>query len=63
LANRAVCEDDGNVHYHTVADPAKAETSRERGAGAPKNKCNRPGRKTHQRQQGKRKEEWQNVLT
>jgi hypothetical protein len=47
-ANDAVRED----HYHTVANPAKGEKPGERGL---QKKGYRPGRKTQQRQQGKRK--------
>jgi hypothetical protein len=50
-AQRAVEGD----HYHTVANPAKAEKPGERGAEPPKPTGYRPGRKTQQRQQGKRR--------
>jgi len=39
-------------HYHTVANPAKGEPVGERGAGPPKNKGYRPGRKSQKRRQG-----------
>src|SRR5438093_2995443 len=39
-------------HYHTVANPAKGEPAGERGLP---NKGYRPGRKTQQRRQGKKK--------
>jgi hypothetical protein len=42
-------------HYHTVANPAKGEKPGERGAEPPKTKGYRPGRKTQQRRQGKKK--------
>ncbi len=42
-------------HYHTVANPANGETPGERGAEPPKNKGYRPGRKTQQRRQGKKR--------
>ena len=42
-------------HYHTVANPAKGEEPGERGAEPPKQTGYRPGRKSHKRQQGKRK--------
>jgi hypothetical protein len=54
-ANRAVKSDDDNDHYHTVANPAKGETPGERGAGPPKPTGYRPGRRSQQRQQGKKK--------
>jgi len=41
-------------HYHTVANPAKGEAPGERGAEPPK-KGYRPGRKSAQRRQGKKK--------
>jgi hypothetical protein len=50
-AQRAVEGD----HYHTVANPAKGEPAGERGAEAPKSKGHRPGRKTQQRRQEKKK--------
>ena len=50
-ANRAVEGD----HYHTVANPATGEKPGERGAGPPKPTGYRPGRKTQQRRQGKKK--------
>ncbi len=43
-------------HYHTVANPAKGEEPGERGAEPVKTTGYRPGRKTQQRRQGKRKE-------
>jgi uncharacterized radical SAM protein YgiQ len=42
-------------HYHTVANPAKGEKPGERGAGPPKPTGYRPGRKSQQRRQDKRK--------
>lgn len=42
-------------HYHTVANPAKGEKPGERGAGPTKTTGYRPGRKTQQRRQEKRK--------
>jgi hypothetical protein len=42
-------------HYHTVANPAKGEKPGERGAGPPKTKGYRPGRKSAKRRQGKKK--------
>lgn len=42
-------------HYHTVANPAKGEAPGERGAGPPTPTGYRPGRKTQQRRQEKRK--------
>jgi hypothetical protein len=50
-AQRAVEGD----HYHTVANPAKGERPGERGAGLPKPIGYRPGRKSQQRRQDKRK--------
>jgi len=50
-ANDAVQGD----HYHTVANPAKGEKPGERGAVPPKSRGYRPGRKTQERRQGKRK--------
>jgi hypothetical protein len=50
-AQRAVEGD----HYHTVANPAKGEKPGERGAGPPKPTGYRPGRKSQQRRQKKRK--------
>jgi hypothetical protein len=44
-AKRAVEGD----HYHSVANPGKGEKLGERGAGPPKPKGYRPGRKTQQR--------------
>jgi hypothetical protein len=41
-------------HYHSVANPAKGEPAGERGLP---NKGYRPGRKTQQRRQGKKKGE------
>jgi hypothetical protein len=49
-ANTAVRGD----HYHSVANPAKGEEPGERGAEPPKTGY-RPGRKTQQRRQGKKK--------
>ncbi len=40
-----------NDHYHTVANPAKGEKPGERGAGQPKTKGYRPGRKSQRRRQ------------
>ena len=55
-ANRAVNGDDDEDHYHTVANPAKGEPAGERGLpNAGKNQGYRPGRKSQQRQQGKKK--------
>lgn len=54
-ANQAVKGDEDNDHYHTVANPAKGETPGERGAGPMKPTGYRPGRKTQQRRQEKRK--------
>ncbi len=42
-------------HYHTVANPAKGEKPGERGAILPKPAGYRPGRKTQQRRQGKKR--------
>jgi hypothetical protein len=42
-------------HYHTVANPAKGEPPGGRGAGPVKATGYRPGRKTQQRRQEKRK--------
>src|SRR6478735_6635038 len=42
-------------HYHTVANPARGERPGERGAGPPKPTGYRPGRKSQQRRQDKRK--------
>jgi uncharacterized radical SAM protein YgiQ len=42
-------------HYHTVANPAKGEKPGERGAEPPRTKGYRPGRKSQQRRQGKKK--------
>src|SRR5437660_1062619 len=42
-------------HYHTVANPAKGEKPGERGAGPQKPTGYRPGRKTQQQRQEKRK--------
>ena len=53
-ANRAAQR--GDDHYHTVANPTKGEPAGERGLpNAGKNKGYRPGRKSQQRQQGKKK--------
>jgi uncharacterized radical SAM protein YgiQ len=41
-------------HYHTVANPARGEKPGERVAGPVKPTGYRPGRKTHQRRQGKK---------
>jgi uncharacterized radical SAM protein YgiQ len=49
-AQRAAAGD----HYHTVANPAKGEQPGERGATPPKTGY-RPGRKTQQRRQGKKR--------
>jgi Domain of unknown function (DUF3362) len=49
-ANSAVRGD----HYHTVANPARGEPAGERGAEPPKTGY-RPGRKSQQRRQGKKK--------
>jgi uncharacterized radical SAM protein YgiQ len=57
-ANRAVRgdqDDPDDDHYHTVANPAKGEKPGERGAGPVKPTGYRPGRKTQQRRQDKRK--------
>ena len=54
-ANRAVQGDED--HYHTVANPAKGEAPGERGAEPPKTGY-RPGRKTQQRRQEKRKKKF-----
>jgi uncharacterized radical SAM protein YgiQ len=48
-ARRRRANDDD--HYHTVANPAKGERPGERGAGAPKTKGYRPGRKSQCRRQ------------
>jgi uncharacterized radical SAM protein YgiQ len=53
-ADRAV-QGDGDDHYHTVANPAKGEKAGERGAGPPKPTGYRPGRKSQQRRQGKKR--------
>ncbi len=50
-ANNAVQGD----HYHTVANPAKGEKPGERGAGPVKPNGYRPGRKSAERRQGKKK--------
>jgi hypothetical protein len=42
-------------HYHTVANPSRGEKPGERGAGPPKPTGYRPGRKSQQRRQEKRK--------
>ena len=42
-------------HYHTVANPAKGEKPGERGAEPPKTTGYRPGRKSQQRRQGKKR--------
>jgi len=54
-ANRAVRGEGDDDHYHTVANPAKGEKPGERGAGPPKPTGYRPGRKSQQRRQDKRK--------
>ena len=46
-ARRKRANDDD--HYHTVANPAKGEKPGERGAGQPKPKGYRPGRKSQSR--------------
>jgi uncharacterized radical SAM protein YgiQ len=56
LANRAVSGEDDD-HYHTVANPAKGEKPGERGAGPVKPTGYRPGRKSQQRRQGKKRKE------
>ena len=48
-ARRKRANDDD--HYHTVANPAKGEKPGERGAGQPKAKGYRPGRKSQPRRQ------------
>src|SRR4051794_40406284 len=48
-ARRKRANDDD--HYHTVANPAKGEKPGERGAGQPKTKGYRPGRKSQSRRQ------------
>lgn len=53
-ANRAVRGDEGEDHYHTVANPAKGEKPGERGAGVPKPTGYRPGRKSQKRRAGKK---------
>jgi uncharacterized radical SAM protein YgiQ len=53
-ARRAKANQVGD-HYHTVANPAKGEQPGERGAEPAKAKGYRPGRKSAQRQQGKKK--------
>jgi uncharacterized radical SAM protein YgiQ len=53
-ANRSAHEAEGGDHYHTVANPTRGEKPGERGAGPPKPAGYRPGRKSQQRQQGKR---------
>ncbi len=45
----------GEDHYHTVANPAKGEKPGERGAGPPKPTGYRPGRKSQHRRQGKKR--------
>ena len=52
-ANRAAQGEDD--HYHTVANPARGEKPGERGAGPVEPKGYRPGRKTQQRRQGKKR--------
>jgi hypothetical protein len=54
-ANRAVEGGEDNDHYHTVANPAKGEKPGERGAGPVKPTGYRPGRKSQQRRQGKKR--------
>jgi len=48
-ARRKRANDDD--HYHTVANPAKGEKPSERGAGQPRTKDYRPGRKSRARRQ------------
>jgi hypothetical protein len=56
LANRAVKSDDDNDHYHTVANPARGERPGERGLQQHgQKKGYRPGRKSQQRQQRKKR--------
>jgi hypothetical protein len=45
----------GGDHYHTVANPTKGEKPGERGAGPARSAGYRPGRKTQQRRQGKKR--------
>jgi hypothetical protein len=45
----------GEDHYHTVANPAKGEKSGESGAGPPKPTGYRPGPKSQHRRQGKKR--------
>ncbi len=52
-ANRSAQGDDD--HYHTVANPSRGEKPGERGLPNHGKKGYRPGRKSHQRQQGKAK--------
>ena len=52
-ANRAASEKVEGDHYHAVANPARGESPAERGPAA--GRGYRPGRKTQQRRQGKRK--------
>ena len=54
-ANRAVSGGDDDDHYHTVANPANGEKPGERGAGPVKPTGYRPGRKSQQRRQDKRR--------
>ncbi len=51
---QAQCAAEGD-HYHTVVNPAKGERPGERGAGSTKPTGYRPGRKSKQRRQKKRK--------
>ena len=54
-ANQAIRGDGDDDHYHTVANSAKGEKPGERGAGPVKPTGYRPGRKSQQRRQGKKK--------
>ncbi|MBX9582888.1 MAG: YgiQ family radical SAM protein [Gemmataceae bacterium] len=55
-ANRAAQGDGDDDHYHTVANPSKGENPGERGLpNVGQKKGYRPGRKSQQRQQGKKK--------
>ncbi len=54
-ANHTARVDEDEDHYHTVANPATGEKPGERGAGPPKPTGYRPGRKSQQRQQGKKR--------
>lgn len=53
-ADRAVKGADD--HYHTVANPARGEKPGERGAGPVRSTGYRPGRKSQQRRQGKKRQ-------